>query len=91
MDEGSFFFSLDLLEYESATLRLAVRSFTPTVARSLPLQPHLFQLVLNLMRVETPCSRLVESPLFLVLHQVLTSSSMCPCTKGFTIESNVSV
>ena len=61
----------DLLEYEAATLQLAMESFTPLVAQSLSLHPQLFQLLLSLMGVDTPCSRLVESPLLLVLHQVL--------------------
>ena len=72
-------FPADLLEYEAATLQLAIESFTPLVAQSLSPHPQLFQLLLSLMGVDTPCSRLVESPLLLVLHQVLeVHKHVCP-------------
>ena len=60
------------MEYEGATLRLSVEAFTPEVAKSLHSHPHLFQLLLALMKVEMPASALTLSPLHLILHQVMS-------------------
>ena len=56
-------------EYEGATLKLCIESFTPAIASSLPQYPHLFQLILSLLQENTPCQH-APSPQILILNQV---------------------